>query len=215
MDTPKTLSQSHLVSVHPMPCRHFKHSNGRCASAFTLAEVLMVLGLLGVIAALLIRGVMMPKTNSYGRSAEDFSAHLAMIYKTQVLRTGSPPSTTVAANTLAGILPTADTMTVFNAVSPETLTYSAKMIVYLKPEQCTGTACNSAGLTDPVLTGTSNREWLLLDINGTEGPNTFGTSGDMVLLYINNATGDVQTAWQVAPGTGAFERSFYDSFKGY
>ncbi|MEB3206303.1 MAG: prepilin-type N-terminal cleavage/methylation domain-containing protein [Vampirovibrionales bacterium] len=190
-------------------------ANRRFSSAFTLAEILIALAILGLVSTLLIQAVFIPKTNSYGRSAEDFVKHLGLVYNRQKLMTGSPPSTSVAATTLAGILPAIDSMTVLNPVSPETLTYSGKMIVYLKPEQCSGSACNSANLSDPILAGTSNREWLLLDINGTENPNAFGDNGDRVLLNVNNTTGDVQTAWQRAAGTGAFARSFYDVFKGY
>jgi hypothetical protein len=184
-------------------------------AAFTLAEILIALALLGLVSALLIQAVFMPKTNSYGRSAEDFVAHLGLVYNRQKLITGTPPSTSVAATTLAGILPAIDSMAVLNAAAPETLTYSGKMMVYLKPEQCSGGACNSANLSDPILADTSNREWLLLDINGTEEPNAFGENGDRVLLYVNNTTGDVQTAWQRAAGTAAFARSFYDIHKGY
>ncbi len=108
---------------------------------------------------------------------------------------------------------------------PEKLLYSDSRILYLRPDESTVTDTgneipdNSADAFeyDDIMTTTDDRQWLLLDVNGTNGSNRI--TSDRVLLYVNDDTCKVSTARQKCHEVGAsctltsYPQSFYDTYK--
>ncbi|MEB3245502.1 MAG: prepilin-type N-terminal cleavage/methylation domain-containing protein [Vampirovibrionales bacterium] len=183
-----------------------KMLTGQPNPGFTLAEIIVALILMGLVAVFSVNLIMTRPSDRFARMTEDYIHHLASIYEAQNLRTGSPPITATTPDGMAALLPQLESMATHTTSSPEQITYTNRMVVYLKPEQV-------SGISNPVLTGTDNREWLLLDVDGTQGSNSLTSSGDRVLIHVDNDTGQVQTAWQV--DSGSFSQSFYDVYKGY
>jgi type II secretory pathway pseudopilin PulG len=180
------------------------------AKAFSLIELLLALGLTGIIMTMTLGALFNnPPQKRWGRMVEDYATHLAATYNTYQLQRGWPPINASNTNGLAGLLPTTESGITYVSSSPEYLQYSAGFRVYLKPEQLSGSV---TGLSSPVLANTLPREWLLLDLDPTSTPTNL-TQPDLVLLRVDNTTGQVLTAHQVASGT--FSESFYDTFKGY
>lgn len=119
---------------------------------------------------------------------------------------------------LASVLPTVESLVTYTArnsgtSTPGQLLYPSNLLLYLDPEDTnipdTGnqlpihqasalTPDNPVTAASPqtIMAGTDDREWLLLDVNGTGGQNDLGISGDRVLLMVDDSTGRVLTAWQ-------------------
>jgi prepilin-type N-terminal cleavage/methylation domain-containing protein len=178
------------------------------AVGFTLAELLIVLALSGILAALTLNLITKTPSGTYGRLAEDYARHLASVYEQYQLKNGQPFDLTT--NNVASLLPTWESIAIYTSSSPELLTYPSRVIVYIKPEQV-------SGMSATTLAGTNNREWVMMDVNGTTGPNSLSSSGDRVLFYIENTSGRVLTAYQKCQedGTTTYTQSFYDLYKGY
>jgi hypothetical protein len=182
--------------------------------AFSLAELLIVLALTGLMMTLTIPFLVNRSPSSaWGRVSQDMVRHLASVYNQTVLKTGNPP--VLASDGVPGILPTYETMATYTAAAPANISYASGITLYLHPENTN--IPGDRGNNPTILTGTNNREWLLLDMNGSAAPNSLGTSGDRVLLYIENTTGRVLTARQKCQedGTSTYGQSFYDVYKGY
>ena len=175
---------------------------------FSLAELLIVLALTGIVLAMSLKLLTDTPSGTYGRLAEDYARHLATVYEQYQLKNGQPFD--LSTNSIATLLPTWETTTIHNAASPESLDYPSKIVVYLRPEQV-------SGMPATILAGTNNREWIMVDIDGTDGPNALGTSGDRVLFYVENTSGRVLTAYQkcVEDSVSTYDQSFYDIHKGY
>jgi len=69
-----------------------------------------------------------------------------------------------------------------------------------------------------------DRQFVLLDVNGTNAPNSIAATGDRVLLYVEDKTCRIRTAYQACRdgdmatcnpigGTSPYNQSFYDVFK--
>ncbi len=197
-------------------------------TGFSLVELLMVLALSGLMAAMVV-GMMLPKASpTWARVAEDYIEHLSAVYSKIQLQSGDSPiqaqivpdpnpavHNPLYADGIATVLQTSESLVTYSAASPPFLSYPSKIRVYLNPEDtnipdtsnqlprhqagalapgAVNPATNSA--TQTIMAGTEDREWLLLDMNGADGPNTMGTNGDRVLLIVDDVTGRVLTAWQ-------------------
>lgn len=180
------------------------------AKGFSLVEALVALAITGLIMTLTIQTLLRSPANAtYVFRVSDYLEHLAAVARVQELKTGQSPIHSGNANGLAAILPTLETGATHVSASPEYLDYPGGLRVYLRPEQLVGTV---TGLSNPIYTGTNNREWLLLDLNRNTAPTNLSTNGDLVLVRVHNGTQHVYTARQV---DAAFPSTFYDSFKGY
>jgi len=109
--------------------------------------------------------------------------------------------------------------------APERLTYADNRVLYLRPDEATVTDTsneipNDTADTfdhDDIMATTDDRQWLLLDTNGTNGTNRITT--DRVLLFVDDDTCKVTTARQKCHEVGgsctltSYPQSFYDSYK--
>jgi type II secretory pathway pseudopilin PulG len=225
----------------------------QCQAGVSLVEILLVLALSALVATLSIAMVVQQPSKVWNRVAEDYVQHLAKVYNKVVLQHGDTP---INALTSAGatrysdgittVLQSWESIATYTSSSPAYFTYPSKIRVYVNPED---TAITDTGNELPIhQTGTpsaimeksstvvtNNKEWLLLDMNGTDAPNSMGVSGDRVLLIVDDATGRVMTAWQKCNEFGGtvngatnttctlstvspnrvYYRSFYDVYKGY
>ena len=87
------------------------------------------------------------------------------------------------------------------------------------------TATLVPGTLDDIMYNSTNsvakddRQFLLLDLNGTPAPNSIASSGDRVLLYVEDKTCRVRTAYQacrdgtMATCNQAYTQSFYDVYE--
>lgn len=121
---------------------------------------------------------------------------------------------------------------------PERLEYPNDIVLYLRPDEATVADPNSeipnAGADntpasfahDDIMDTVDDREWLLLDMNGTDGPNSIAAGGDRVLLHVDDSSCKILTARQKcklvnSAGTcndGAvttYPQSFYDQNRNY
>jgi type II secretory pathway pseudopilin PulG len=132
----------------------------------------------------------------------------------------NPTPTPLYEDGIATLLQTWETTTRYISTSPARLQYPSGMTVYVNPEDTNIPDPNSelpihqAGALTPdippgndaspqtIMAGTSDREWLLIDMSGTDSsgndksPNSLKPDGDRVLLMVDDATGRVLTAWQ-------------------
>lgn len=118
--------------------------------------------------------------------------------------------------------------------APVRLEYPSNVIVYTRPDEATvtdtlnqipneGSDNTPVGFAhDDIMDYTDDREWLLLDMNGTKSPNSITAGGDRVLVNVNDKNCRILTARQkckeVNPGsncTEAYAQSFYDVYKNY
>lgn len=170
-------------------------------------ELLIVLSLVGTLCVLSIKLLVKTKSEPWPRVMDDYATHLGTVYNQILLQTGNVP--VLASNGLPGYLATWESIATYTSSSPSNLAYPSRIVVYLYPEQV-------AGISNPVLSGTNNREWMLVDMNGSNGPNVLTSGGDQVLLYIENTTGRILTSCQKKAELGqSGTQSFYDVARGY
>lgn len=125
---------------------------------------------------------------------------------------------------MALFLPTWESVAQYTT-GPEQLKYADNRILYLRPDETTVTDTSNdipnnsvdAFEYDDIMATTDDRQWLLLDMTGTNGSNNIAT--DRVLLHVNDDTCKVLTARQKCHEVGAdctltsYPQSFYDSYK--
>ncbi len=208
----------------------------------SLIEALVALAMVSTVVVLTIPvltgGFAQTNSKTWSRSVSDYFHHLASAYNTVNLKYGAGPvaATTVDnngnpvsvyADGLASMLPDWETAITYDVGPPAVLDYPAGLRVYLKPEQAGADPNNEIDNTT-IMSGTNNKEWLLLDMNGSSGSNSTTVTGDRVLIYVEDTTGQIFTAWQKCKALGGtvasntctysgddFYKSFYDEVKGY
>ena len=193
---PASFAQSIPTGLNYLTLDKIKNKKG-----FSLVEALVALTLTAVIAGLAI-SVLVGQNKAgkaQARTTYDFISHLATVYRIYDLQTGRRLRNSDNTDGIADFLPDYESTVTHVASSPEHLQYPEGAVLYLKPEQL-------GAISDPIYTGSENRDWLLFDIDGTAGSNSIA-GGDQVLLYINNNTGQVLTAWQVECDA---TQSYYD-----
>lgn len=122
--------------------------------------------------------------------------------------------------------------------SPSRMEYPNGIVLYTKPDESTvpanteipddGADTTPASFShDDIMDTTDDRNWVLLDMNGTNGPNSITASGDRILLYVDDDSCKVLTARQqckLVNSTGVcndnatittYPQSFLDSYKNY
>jgi hypothetical protein len=204
---------------------HFKKQLWRYRNpAFSTAELLIALSLLGVLAVLGLNLLLTAPGDTWPRMVEDYFRQLSSVYNKIKLETGdtplnaldntlSTPSTPVYLypDGIASVLQTWESTKTYVPKGPSVaakLLYPSNMVVYLDPEDTNIPDSNNQlpihqpGALNPnsdsssIMTGTNDHEWLLIDVNGDAGPNSLGVGGDRVLLIVDDPTGRVLTAWQ-------------------
>lgn len=128
------------------------------------------------------------------------------------------------------------------STGPSLLIYPGELYLYTRPDEATiadtsnqipnhnnhTPAPASNFKHDDIMKTVDDREWLLIDMNGTDAPNSIAAGGDRVLIHVNNETCKVMTAKQKCDeveattagycdgaGETAFGQSFYDVFMNY
>lgn len=209
------------------------------SAGVTLVEILIVVALSGLLAALTLKMVLNKPNDAWPRVTEDYIHHLSGVFNKTLLEKGIVPtkipnSTSLDPNACprqnnellypdgtSSVLQNWESVANYVSTSPAYLNYPSGIFVYVNPEDTnipdtsnmlprhqagalvpfnfsptgnpTGNVCTAA---QTVMSGTDDRNWLLLDLNGTTGPNTLGLTGDRVLLLVDEATGRILTAWQ-------------------
>lgn len=214
-----------------MHCRQYRYSPRH--TAFSLAEVLITLGLLAFLSVLGIKLLLNTNRDIWPRVVEDYTRQLTAVYNKIRMDSGetplraidnatvnNPTPTPLFEDGIATLLQTWESTARYTAASPAKLQYPSGMTVYLNPEDTNIPDPNAelpihqpGALTpDPppgtatspqtIMAGTSDREWLLIDMSGLDQggndqlPNSLKPDGDRVLLMVDDATGRVLTAWQ-------------------
>lgn len=224
----------------------------------------MTLALLGLMVALSIPMLLKGPNDSWPRMVDDYTHQLSAVYNKIKLQHGDTPLRALDPNTgntylyadgVPSLLQTWESTVKYVAATgstPAYLQYPSKMVVYVDPHD---TKIADPGLDLPIhqpgaltpgspvtsaspktiMTGTDDREWILVDINGSDPPNSLGPSGDRVLIWIDDNNGRILTAWQrcwltTTPNTNpnatscvlstpsparAYYKSFYDVYKNY
>ncbi|MBX2860235.1 MAG: hypothetical protein KTR14_03305 [Vampirovibrio sp.] len=203
------------------------YSRRYCYRGLSLVEAVISLGIAALIAVLAFNALKDSPRKKWPKVTEAYFHHLSAAYSNVNLRYGAGPMTAVDS---AGALVFTDgiedflidweSTVTYDAGPPELLDYPEKFILYLDPE---GLADDQyTNIPDPVMAGTDNKEWVLLDVNGTLSPNSLSSNGDRVLIYIDDDTGRILTAKQMCleqdpDCTENYDAmdTFYDQYKGY
>ncbi|MGE0201024.1 MAG: type II secretion system protein J [Candidatus Melainabacteria bacterium] len=199
------------------------------AAGFTLAELLITMALSALILVLslkMVSGLQARDTKQYKRMAGDFVHHLAAACEVVKYRYGAGP---IAAQTVDGsgnptaafadgwttFLPGWESTTPTLTTAPTVLNYPQDMLLYLKPYEATVPDPSNQIPNTPtaIMSGVTDGTWVLLDMNGTDTPNSIAATGDRVLLNIDDTTCQVKTAAKLCTErscTEAYGNSFYD-----
>ncbi|MDX2085520.1 MAG: hypothetical protein SFZ03_09040 [Candidatus Melainabacteria bacterium] len=184
--------------------------SGKQLPGVSLIEIIVALGLMGLLMTLSISLLTTNPTSKWNKAADDYALHVASFAHQYQLKNGQPLINATNTEGIAGVLPNWETASTYNS-STFTLTYPNQIQVNLHAETYGGggTALQTAlGCTWP---STSNqREWIIVDINGSAGPNSLACGGDQVALMVENTTGRIRTAKKWNNSCAA---SFYDVYK--
>jgi type II secretory pathway pseudopilin PulG len=184
-------------------------------AGISLVEVIITLTLVGVLVAMTINLVLVNPRGKWNKMTDDYILHLASVYHQYQLKNGLNPVKPSNTDGIPGMLPDWETASTYDS-SNNIINYPNNMQVQLQAEDFCGgllsDACGSdlgtaLGCTWP--DSTNNREWIVIDINGNEGPNSLGCDGEQVVIYINNETGQVMTANQ---WNSSCQVSYYDVY---
>lgn len=233
-------------------------------AGYTLTEVLIVMGLMGVLAALSINLLLnQGNANKWGRVTADYVHQLASAYNVSKTTYGKGPLAAKKCNTtttctlsnayddgsalkgISALLYSWETAIVYSSSAPKRFTYPGGIVVYIQPDAAAitdpnneipnGTITYADATPDDIAGALANDwEWLLVDMNGTEAPNSTQTTGDRVLLFVDDDTGRILTGWQfciknggteITPGVLCrvndgvtnynFYKSYYDVYQDY
>jgi len=216
------------ICPSPFPDKGFPAA-GNAAGGFSLAELLITMALTALILVLslkMVSGLQTRDASQYKRMAGDFVHHLGAACEVVKYRYGAGP---VNAQTVDGsgnpadafadgwttFLPGWESTTPALTTAPTVLNYPQDMLLYLKPYETTVPDPSNQIPNTPtnIMSGVDDATWVLLDMNGTDSPNSISSTGDRVLLNIDDTTCQVETAAELCTErscTEAYGSSFYD-----
>jgi len=146
-------------------------------SGFTLAEILITLTIIGIVAAMVIPGLL-KSTNSqeYKATLKKAVAVLSQVIRKSIAINGTSPSDCSGCSAASGSSSLANyfrnSMNVIATGPDNNSFYTADGVLYRFVHSSTAGACNTASTTtDPAVAMC----YALVDVNGAKGPNSIST----------------------------------------